>query len=69
MSNRSRGGRTYRVMCEFRLPDDSRCVTAVQTMNQPSLTPTDIVFVYDPDRPEKALPYPSRMVKPYGCSD
>lgn len=67
MANRPRGGRIYKVMCQFTLPDGTRCVTTVETREKPNPAPAEVIIVYDPGKPDKAFLYPTQMVKVYGA--
>jgi hypothetical protein len=58
---RKRGMR--RLQCEFRLLSGGICKTTVQTRGKIAAPDSEIVILYDSDRPEKAMLYPDRLLK------
>jgi hypothetical protein len=54
--------RRYRLQCEFTLLNGATCKTMVESgPNLPGAN-TEIVIVYDPDEPKKAMLYPALML-------
>jgi len=60
-SRRPRGLR--RLQCEFGLLSGGTCRTTVETRDKTLAVNREIVVLYDPDEPEKATLYPTRMLK------
>lgn len=62
----SRHIRRYRLQCEFTLLNGGAVKTTVEARPPLPVANTEIVIVYDPDEPKKAMLHPARMltVKP-----
>lgn len=56
------GARRYRVKCEFTLLSGARSKATVECGALPAAN-SEILIVYDPDEPEQAMYYPSRMLR------
>ena len=54
--------RRYRLQCEFTLLNGASSSTTVEIRGQVPAANTEIVIVYDPDEPAKAMFYPARML-------
>jgi hypothetical protein len=63
---RKSGGRRTRwrrMQCEFRLLNGRVCPITVDTQGKVPDKDAEVIVVYDPDQPEKAMLYPARMLR------